>query len=337
MTLVSASTKAISMFAIALALVLATEAPASADAAGPTDYKSEIISVTGDPSSFDIRIIGGDAFVELTLRGANEITILGYQGEPYLRFDASGAVWENQRSPAKWLNEDRYGSNDPPTYANAEEPPVWDQIANNGRWAWHDHRTHWMNEVRPPGAEPGDQILEAVIPAVVDGARVEVAVASYLLDPPARWPIALAAVVGVCGILAIVRGTRVAAMALGLTSALLAAALGAWAVVSVPAETGPSPLLWQLPALAVVSALTALVLRGRLQTTVYLDGLILISGAAIAAWSWQRRAALTSAFIPSGAPAELDRLAIAAGLLVACGVAARGALGLARPARINHD
>jgi hypothetical protein len=36
------------------------------------------------------------------------ILVPGYDGEPYLRFTAD-AVYRNERSPATYLNEDRYG------------------------------------------------------------------------------------------------------------------------------------------------------------------------------------------------------------------------------------
>ena len=35
--------------------------------------------------------------------------MLGYEGEPYLRFDAGGGVWENRRSPAVYENAQRFG------------------------------------------------------------------------------------------------------------------------------------------------------------------------------------------------------------------------------------
>ncbi|MET0663722.1 MAG: hypothetical protein ABWZ42_11380, partial [Ilumatobacteraceae bacterium] len=56
----------VAAFAAGVLLAAAFSTPAFADPAGPTDYRSEVVSV--DPSTADIgvEIIGGDSFVQLT-------------------------------------------------------------------------------------------------------------------------------------------------------------------------------------------------------------------------------------------------------------------------------
>ena len=48
------------------------------------------------------------------------------------------------------------------------------------------HHNNWMNEQKPASAEPGDVILEAVVPLVVDGSEVDVMVVSVLQAPPSH-------------------------------------------------------------------------------------------------------------------------------------------------------
>ena len=52
-------------------------------------------------------ILEGDDRLALTNSTGEPLVVLGYEGEPYLRFDAKG-VHENVRSPAATLNDDRY-------------------------------------------------------------------------------------------------------------------------------------------------------------------------------------------------------------------------------------
>ena len=56
----------------------------------------------------------------------------------------------NERSPSRWVNDDRYGLATPPADATADAPPEWVEVANGGRYAWHDHRIHWMTPTSRP-------------------------------------------------------------------------------------------------------------------------------------------------------------------------------------------
>ena len=114
----------------------------------------------------------------------------------------------------------------------------------------------------------------------------------------------------------------------------LALVLGSVAFRSVPAETQPERLLWLLPLIAVAALLIVTVVRNRLATTVYLDGLGVVAGATLVAWGVTRFDALSRSLIPSDAPPTLDRLAIGAALVVGVISAARGFWGLAKPERL---
>lgn len=324
--------------AVALAAVgvLAPAPQALADAAGPTDYRTDIVSIDPETSTIHVEMIGGDAFLRLEQLEPVEVTVLGYQGEPYLRFDPDGTVYENRRSPAVWLNQERYGDDKPPAFANPDARPEWFEVATGGAYAWHDHRSHWMNPQRPPGARAGDQILEATVPIVVDDTRVTITVASYLLADPSPLPSVAGAAVGLAGAAVAIRGARSATPLTGLLAAGPAALVGMIAFRSVPPETQPSALLWVLPVVTMAAALTWVLAHRRVATTVYLDGLLVVAGGCLTAWSITRFDALRRALIPSDAPGWLDRMTITLALVIGAAVALRGAFGLVRPSRLER-
>ena len=234
-------------------------------------------------------------------------------------FRADGTVVENRRSPTYFANRSRFGAAIPATVTPATLPE-WVTVARDGTYAWHDHRTHWMNQFRPPGRRPGDVVLEATLPLVVDGARVSVGFRSTWLPSPSSWPVWIGLVVGLsfgAGIL--LTGAMSTAAAAAVAAGAMALWLGWWQVASVPAETGPSRLLIVLPAVAAAAGLLALAVGRRHRWLA--GGLVATAGLELVLWSWRQRAALSRALAPSDAPGWLDRAVVAgaggAGLLIA--------------------
>ena len=87
--------------ALALATVCVAASPAAAHGVGgrePTNVRSRIISVTPQLAGLQVTLIEDGERVELTNRGPTEVTVLGYDDEPYLRVGPDG-VFENTRSP----------------------------------------------------------------------------------------------------------------------------------------------------------------------------------------------------------------------------------------------
>ncbi|MEM9566345.1 MAG: hypothetical protein AAGA93_27240, partial [Actinomycetota bacterium] len=307
---------------LAVAIVVVPVSPAAADPAGPTDYRTEIVAVEPATPAIELDIIGGDSFVELRSEPGTEVDVVGYEGEPYLRFDADGRVWQNDRSPSRWLNDDRYGGAEIPPSADGDAEPDWIEVADDGTYAWHDHRAHWMNPSRPLGAEPGDTILEAVIPLVVDDQAVAVAVRSDLLAPPSPVP----ALLGVASALPLAwlvwrRRTSGPAAAVAVAAlvggwAVLATVVGIGSVLGLPAEAAPGASQWLLPALAAVAVGAALLVVRRQLLAPPLRALVLPAALALAAvelliWVWLRRESVVRALIPTVAPEWLDRLVVA--------------------------
>ena len=335
MTSLATLGRTVALVATCWVLLIVAAPHAMADAAGPTDYRTDIVSIEPATPSIELEMIGGDSFMRLEQLEPVEVVIIGYRGEQYLRFDADGTVVENRRSPSTWLNQDRYDSDvELPSFVDYQAPPQWSVVAEGGAYAWHDHRSHWMSRTRPPGTEAGDQVLEATVPILVDGETVTITVASYLLEDPPWWPSALGVVLS--GVLAAagLRGGRLPLAVVGVLTSGAALLLGAVAFRSVPPETEPERLLWLLPLVGLLAALALVVVRNRLATTVYLDGLSVVTGATLVAWTVTRADALTRALIPSDAPASVDRLVIAGAIVAGLVLAARGLYGLVRPERL---
>ena len=288
---------------------LGLASPALADPAGPTDYRSEVVAVEPATPTIEVGIIGGDSFFQLTAAPGTEVVVIGYQGEDNLWFRADGTVWENRNSPSTYLNEDRLGGGGIPASASADAAPDWRKVASGGSFAWHDHRAHWMQEARPFGLGPGDQILESVIPLVVDGVDVEVTVTSTWEPAPSPLP----AVAGVVAGLALgaaawfLRRSRWV-LALAAPPVLLALAVGVWQFRSLPPETGPRLVWWVLPMIAVVSCAVGIVAAVRSSTFVPRAAMLLV-GVELAIWGLVKRDGLSAAIIPTDAPQALDRFA----------------------------
>ncbi len=293
--------------------VLASPAVAHADAAGPTDYRTEIVSITPSTDLVEFTIEGGDAFVRAEVEPGHELLVLGYDAEPYLRIDADGDVFENVRSYATYYNEERYGGSDIPDIVDNGATPEWDRIGSGGAWSWHDHRAHFMGTGTPIGMEPGDSFPSQLVPVEIDGSRVEVEVVTTLLDDPSWIPIAVGALLAVQIVL-------LASLAGPATMVLAAIALGALGTVvgvaqfrSVPAETGPLFTWWLLPVLALVATVATIAMYGR--SVLVQRALVALSGLLLAVWAFVRRDGLTSALVPTDLPMWLDRTTTSACLV----------------------
>ena len=282
--------------------IAALPGTAHADAAGPTDFRTEIVSITPAPPDITVSIVGGDAFVRIAAEPGTEVEVLGYDGEPYVRIGADGLVFENQRSYATFYNSSRYGTDAIPDDVDNTATPEWEQVGSGGAWAWHDHRAHWMGTEPPLGMRAGDALPAQVIPLLVDGTPVEVAVVSTLVGGPSWWP-------AIAGSLTALLVTAVA-LAFGrealaaLLWSIAALTVGLAQYLSLPAETGPRPIWWLPPAVAVACAVAAVAWR---RSPVLYHGLVAIAGAQIVLWGFVRRYTFTRPVLPTDMPYWLDR------------------------------
>lgn len=298
---------------------------ASADPAVPTDYASVVVAIEPATPAIDVAVVGGDSFIELSVERGTVVVVLGYWGEPYLRFNSDGNVDENQRSPTVAENDDRFGGSSSTSGSSSADAEQWVRVDSDGSYAWHDHRAHWMSTQPPAGRQRGDRVQEGVIPLEVDGTPVTVSVVVYWAPAPSRVPVAAGAIVaGFAVLIALSMHWRVAWVAAAVSAA--AAGIGWWQVISVPPETGPSSVSWLLPAIAGSSAIVAVSLGRSLVS----HALVALAGLQLALWTVLRRDGLVKSLLPTDAPFWLDRGVTAAAGAVGVAAIAAGGLGMFR-------
>lgn len=309
-----------SVLLAACAWLMLAASPALADPPGPTDYQTEVTGIDPATPGFRVEVIGGDSFILIETEPGVALEVVGYRGEPYVRFLADGTVEENQNSPTTYLNIDRYGIADIPATATADAEPAWKVVATDGSYAWHDHRTHWMNAAHPPGRQPGDVILEGVVPLLVDGVEVDVRVHSIWQEPP---PVALPLGGMALGLLVVaaaaLRRARVSLLALIIAFvALVAATLGTVAVLSVPPETSPPWSLWAPPMAALLMGLAAVAGRWQPVLQRWAASLALIAALILVAWGLVHQEWMWKAVLPTAGPFWLER--VFTGLVLVAGI-----------------
>lgn len=291
--------------------VLAVPSTALADAAGPTEFRTTIVSVDPGAPTVELSIEGGDSFVRIVVDRGTEVTVVGYDGEPYVRIDTDGDVYENRRSAATYLNDDRYGTHDVPAVVDPTAPPQWDRVAGGGEWAWHDHRAHWMASEPPVNMAPGDSFPPATIGLVVDGEQVVVTVLTTLVADPSPWPTLAGAAAG--GALAALAAWRRRTAVEAIAVSAMALAVGLAQYLSLPPATGPRPIWFLPPAVALASAASAWWWR---RSPVLPHGLVALAALQLLLWAWVRRLTFTRPVLPTDAPFWLDR-AVSAGAATA--------------------
>ena len=297
---------------VALVVTLSPEV-AHADAAGPTDYVTAVLSVSPEIDGLVVTIEGGDSFVRLQAPDGAEVIVFGYAGEPYLRFSPDGTVAQNRLSAATYENAERYGGTEVPSFVDYTAAPVWDEIADDGTWAWHDHRAHWMSEEPLIGLEPGQSLPVQTIQVAVDGRPVLIAVETTLVASPSWFPAAVGMLMGLTlTLLGWWLGPATATLTT-LVISLAALVTGAGQYLSLPAETGPLLWWWLMPAVALVAGIVSIATYGR--SDLLIKGLLAVSGAQLALWGFLRRDVLTHPILPTDIAFWFDRAATAAALV----------------------
>lgn len=163
-----------------LALFIFVAVPASSSAhQGNPDYRSEITSIQPGAlaDGLTVEIINFDDHVRLVNQTGKEVIINGYDGDPYARIESGGAVYVNLNSPAYYLNEDRFAAVEVPDRADPKAKPDWKQVADNGTFEWHDHRSHFMGTGTPSQVSDESKetkVFDYTIPIEVGGEPAKV-------------------------------------------------------------------------------------------------------------------------------------------------------------------
>ncbi|OFW64588.1 MAG: hypothetical protein A2135_10595 [Actinobacteria bacterium RBG_16_67_15] len=293
---------------LTMAILLTSAAPAWADPAVPTNYRSRVTDMDPRIDGITIQVTGGDAFLVAAVAPGHVLEIPGYFGEPYLRIDADGTVWRNEKSPARYINVARYGVTIPPE-ADADAPPDWRQVGGGGRYAWHDHRTHWMSRDLPPtiAGDRAQLIFPWEFDVIFDG--VPISVHGELVWFPAENPIG-PLFIGILGLAPLAwwrrgRTTLVASHLAGLGAIALLVATMQYAATPVDR---PFPSELALPALAVMLAVASVGLR---PNPIRATGSRLLAGIALIIWGLSGRDVLTAPVLPSALPTSVERSLVA--------------------------
>jgi hypothetical protein len=139
------------VFAAALSVLVAgLTATSAAGHAGSPNYESLVRTIKPSIPGLSVEVLNGDDRLELVNASKKTVTVYGYNKEPYLRLGPDGAVSVNLRSPAYYLNQDRFIAMKVPDVANAKAAPQWKVVDRGGRYQFHDHRMHWMAQTVPP-------------------------------------------------------------------------------------------------------------------------------------------------------------------------------------------
>ncbi len=322
------STAAALVAALIVGLVAIVGIVGASPAAAETpagDTESRVTSVEPDTGAVDIAVLGGDETLRIAVVPGHEVAVLGYAGEPYLRIDPSGTVYENRRSPAVAANADRYnqaasdatvGSS---TSTDAGSEPDWHQVGSGGTATWHDHRTHWMVESVPAPGEPGERVFEWTVDLVVDATPVVVTGELRRGDATTAWPFLIGVVAVAAGL--VLTGRRRAdrevpvVLACAWTATTLAVALTIAEGIALECWTcRPVDLI---PVLVAAVAVTATLVVGR-------DGRRVAAGAfalvALSGWLLVHVRVLTQPVVVSALAPMVARVAVAGAL----GAAAAG-------------
>lgn len=136
---------------------------------------SELRGLRPETPGIDLQVVERDRFLRLENKTGATVVVAGYAEEPFLRFQPSGQVEVNARSPSKFVSEDRFGKRPVPASANASAAPRWQAVSSDGSYQWFDHRIHYMAPGVPPEvkdpAKP-TKVFDWTVPMEVSGKKV---------------------------------------------------------------------------------------------------------------------------------------------------------------------
>jgi hypothetical protein len=326
---------------LAACAVVASAEPASAHGTSrvqPTNYRTRVDAI--DPAVAGLSVVVVDLGEHLELRNdtGEDIVVLGYESEPYLRIGPAG-VFENIRSPATYLNE----VGDPadarvPDSADPAAKPAWEKVGPGSSGRWREHRAHWTGNEDPPAVrrDPGSRhvVQDWKIELRRRGERIVVTGAVVWVPGPSPWP-GLAAAAGLAGAVLIVSRTRrwPGALAVALALAMVTAALelvGSWGATTSSAATKLGAAVYAMGGVVIGAGALAWLVRRR--DPYDATPAVLVAGIFVAVASGLANlASLNHSQLPSTLPAGLVRLQVVVSVGLGMGLVLAAALRLRRP------
>jgi hypothetical protein len=329
---------------LALLLLGASAGPAAAHAIGTgteaSNYRTGIRGIDQGAPGISVRKVAGEQ-LELTNRSDEEVVVLGYRLEPYLRI-GPGGVYENQRSPSTYTNRFRAAPTEIPPEFDPAAPPEWRRVGDGPSAAWHDHRAHWTGP-DPPAVKASPRASHVIVPdwriPVRQGEDDEhdmVIRGDITWVPgPSPWPWALAAVALFAAALAAAGGYRrpkvLAVVALVAVAADMIHTAGALLASTAPLATELYGTVTSAAGWAVAGFAAWRLLRGRADTGLLyllLGGVFLTLAGALPDLSSLGRSQLASGFGP-----VVTRAAITFTLGLGAAMVVAGLAGFRSPRR----
>ncbi len=245
------------VLALAGMVQVGSAGPAFAHAVGggpaASNYRTSVRGIEPPIPGVSVRVVDGGNQLELTNHGAQEVTLLGYENEPYLRVGPAG-VFQNQRSPSTFSNRSTTAPGQIPAEFSADAQPDWRRISSRPVVVFHDHRAHWSGGADPPAVQRARGRRQTVTPdwqvPIKVGDKTSILSGSIEWVPgPSPWPWAAVAVALAALVLLVSRGWEAG----GQRSQALTEGPRSQARPSVS-----RPVSWQVRALAGVTALAVL-------------------------------------------------------------------------------
>lgn len=180
---------------------------------GNSNYRDVIDRVTPGVAGISVQVLNFDNNLAVDNRSGKAVVIYGYTGDQYARLLPDGTVQVNHRSPAFYLNDDRYATTAVPPGASAQAPPQWVTLDKTGRFEWHDHRIHLFTTATPKTVTDKSKttkIFAWTVPITVGGQSGAIAGTLFWHGQSSGFPIwALVSLIAVAlGGAAIVRRAR---------------------------------------------------------------------------------------------------------------------------------
>jgi hypothetical protein len=310
-------------------------ASAHAVGGGPaaSNYRTNVRGIEPAIPGLSVRVVDGGNQLELTNRGAQEVIILGYENEPYLRVGPSGA-FENERSPSTFSNRSTTAPTQIPAEFSAAAQPDWRRVSSQPVVVFHDHRAHWSGGADPAAVQRARSKRQLVTPnwqvPIKVGDRTSILSGNIEWVPgPSPWPWAAVAVTITALVLLVNRGGWQPRPLAGVTALAVVTdavhTFGVWTGSTAPVVTllygsATSFAGWVIAAIAIQRLLTGKLEAGR--TLMLLAAIFLaLAGAAPDA------PALARSQLPSGIDPLLTRAAISATLGLGAGMLLAALLG----------
>jgi hypothetical protein len=327
-------------FGLGVTTVIVSAQPAAAHTVPgvqPSNYQTTVDGTTPAVRGLTVQSIDLGNELELHNDTQTDVVVLGYQGEPYLRIGPRG-VFENIRSPAKYLNQTRDGKTPVPASADPAATPEWHQIGTGTTARWHDHRAHWMGTDDPPevARNPDQRHLIDHWQLQLRRGSQDITVSGDLLwvPGPKPWGWLLGALAAAAVVVALSR-TRAWRWAIAAVLAIVlvsetAHVAATWTATTASFATKIGASVYSIGGIALaVVALVWLVVRPPYNAipAVLFAGLIVAFAGGLADLT-----TLTRSQLPTDVPAEVARLEVALALGLGAGLAASAALRLRPPA-----